>query len=91
MIIEKICDLFIKFFTGALSFIHIPSVDSDLIARVDETLDVMIDSASAMIDLVLPYDVVKILLGIIIAIELGVEVYHFVMWVVRKIPMAGIS
>lgn len=31
------------------------------------------------------------LFGIVVAIEAGIAIYHFVMWVLKKIPMLGIS
>ena len=32
-----------------------------------------------------------ILLGVILAVDIGISVYHFVMWVIRKIPFTGVS
>ena len=31
------------------------------------------------------------LFGIVVAIEVGIKIYHFVMWVLKKIPMLGVS
>ncbi|MEE1504808.1 MAG: hypothetical protein UGF89_11265 [Acutalibacteraceae bacterium] len=31
------------------------------------------------------------LFGILIALEAGLGIYHFVMWVIKKIPMLGMS
>lgn len=91
MIIEKICDLFIKFFTGALSFIHIPQIPEDMLLQVNNTIDTIIERGSDLIDLVMPYNIAKVLLLIVVGIELAIHIYHFVMWVIRKIPMAGMS
>ena len=32
-----------------------------------------------------------VLFGILIGIEAGLGIYHFVMWVIKKIPMLGMS
>lgn len=32
-----------------------------------------------------------VLFGVILAIDMGIGVYHFVMWVIRKIPVLGIE
>lgn len=32
-----------------------------------------------------------ILLGVVLAIDVGIALYHFVMWIIRKIPVASIS
>lgn len=91
MIIEAICDLFIKFFTGLLRFINIPQIPEDVLLQVNNTIDTIIERGSELIDLVMPYNIAKVLLLIVIGIELAIKVYHFVMWVIRKIPMAGMS
>lgn len=90
MIIESICNLFISFFTSLLSFVNIPQIPTDILANVNNTIDMMITRATAMIDLVLPYNIAKVLLLIVISVEIGVEIYHFVMWVISKIPMLNI-
>lgn len=91
MIIESICDLFIKFFTRLLKFINIPQIPEDVLAQVNSTIDTIIERGSELLDLFIPFNIAKVLLLIVLAIEAGVEIYHFVMWVIRKIPMAGIS
>ena len=91
MIIEAICDQFIKVFTTLLSFVSIPQVPADVLSSVNSTMDEIIERGSQLIDLFIPYDIAKVLLLIVIVIELVVHVYHFIMWVIRKIPMAGMS
>lgn len=91
MIIESICDLFIKFFTGLLKFINIPQIPADVLSQVNTTIDTIIQRGAELLDLFIPFNIAKVLLLIVLAIEAGVEVYHFVMWVIRKIPMAGMS
>lgn len=91
MIIESICDLFIKFFTGLLKFINIPQIPSDILSQVNSTIDTIIQRGAELLDLFIPFNIAKVLLLIVLAIEAGVEIYHFIMWVIRKIPMAGMS
>lgn len=91
MIIESICDLFIKFFTGLLKFINIPQIPADVLSQVNSTIDTIIQRGAELLDLFIPFNIAKVLLLIVLAIEAGVEIYHFVMWVIRKIPMAGMS
>ena len=91
MILESICDLFIKFFTGLLKFINIPQIPADVLSQVNSTIDTIIERGAELLDLFIPFNIAKVLLLIVLAIEAGVEIYHFVMWVIRKIPMAGIS
>lgn len=91
MIIESICNLFIKFFTSLLKFINIPQIPEDVLAQVNSTIDTIIERGAELLDLFIPFNIAKVLLLIVLAIESGIEIYHFVMWVIRKIPMAGIS
>ncbi len=91
MIIESICDLFIKFFTGLLKFISIPQIPEDVLLQVNSTIDTIIERGSELIELFMPYNIAKVLLLIVIGIELAIHIYHFVMWVIRKIPMVGMS
>lgn len=91
MIIETICDMFIKFFTGLLNFVNIPQIPDDVLSQVNTTINTIIERGSELLDLFIPYDFAKALLIVVISIEAGVEIYHFIIWVMRKIPMAGIS
>lgn len=91
MIIESICNLFIKFFTGLLKFVNIPQIPEDVLSQVNSTIDTIIVRGAELLDLFVPFNIAKVLLLIVLAIEAGIEIYHFVMWVIRKIPMAGIS
>lgn len=91
MIIEAITNAFIKFFTALLQFINIPQIPADVLESVNSTIDSIIQRGSELIDLFIPYTVAKVLLLIVIVIEVAVHLYHFVMWIIRKIPMVGIS
>lgn len=91
MIIEGLLNMIISLFTTLLGWVNIPQIPSDLLTSVNDTIDLMITRAAELIDLALPYNVVVVLLGIVIAIELGVELYHFIMWVLKKIPMLSIN
>lgn len=91
MIIETVCNLFLKFFMGILQFINVPQIPADIINQVNNTIDTIIERGSELIDLFIPYNIAKVLLLIVIAIELAIHIYHFIMWVIRKIPALSIS
>ena len=91
MIIETICNFFLNFFTKMLGFIKIPQIPEDTVQSVSGTIDTIITQGSELIDLVIPVSVVKPLLLIVIGIEVAIPVYHFIMWVIKKIPMLGVS
>ena len=91
MIVEALFNMIIKLFTTLLSVIHIPDLPEDLKSSITSFVSTIIGYAAPMIDLVLPYNIVKILLPIVITIELAVEIYKLVMWIITKIPMANIQ
>ena len=91
MIIETLLNLILGLFTKLLSFVNIPKIPDDTINSVSNTLNSIIEKGAPLIDLVIPYDVAKGLLTIVIAIEIAIPVYHFVLWLIQKIPMLGIK
>lgn len=91
MIIEALFNMIFKLFTSFLEPINIPDLPEDMKEQITSFVDTLITSAAPMIDLVMPYNVVKVLVPIVITIELAVEVYKLVMWIITKIPMANIQ
>ena len=91
MIIEGLLNLIIKLFTGLLSFVDIPQLPQNIIDIVGNTLNTIIEKGSPLIDLIIPYDVAKTLLIVVISIEVAIPVYHFTMWLLKKIPMLSIK
>lgn len=91
MIIEGLMNLICKLIMTLLSVIHIPDISASDKQSLFDFVNTILDSANSLIDLFLPYTLSKALLLIVIAIELAVDVYKIVMWVIRKIPVAGMS
>lgn len=91
MIIEGLMNLICKLITTLLSVINIPDISASDKQSLFDFVNTILDSANLLIDLFLPYTLTKALLFIVIAIELAVDVYKIVMWVIRKIPVAGMS
>ncbi len=91
MIIQALLDTIWKVFTTIWGILEIPAIPEDIINQVTNTFTTILDSGAKLIDLFLVFDVAKILLGIVIAIEIAIGIYDLVMWVLTKIPMAGVS
>lgn len=90
MIIEKLLELVIKIFGLLTSAIDIPALPDD----VSDILNTVLEYLNTGVQLLACYTNLKYLLvlfGIIVAVDVGISVYHFVMWILRKIPMLGIS
>lgn len=91
MIIEGLMNLICKLIMTLLSVINIPDISASDKQSLFDFVDTILTSANSLIDLFLPYTLAKTMLLIIIVIELAVDVYKIVMWVIRKIPVAGMS
>lgn len=91
MIIESIFNLFFKFFTSVMKFINIPEIPQDVVNDISGFFSDIFELGMQLISLVLPFDYAKFLLEIFIVIETVLHTYHFVMWIIRKIPVASIE
>lgn len=80
-----------KVITTVLSPINISDINSDDKAALYDFVDMILTNANSLIDLFLPYTLAKVLLFIVLAIEAAITIYKIVMWVIRKIPMGGIT
>lgn len=90
MIIESLLNLFYKLFELVFGWINIPGVGEEF----DDALaffDDLLNAGKSLIDLFLPWDIVRFGLPIIIILLNFEHIYHFIMWIVKKIPMLGIK
>lgn len=91
MIIEGLMNLICKLIMTLLSVINIPDISASDKQSLFDFVDTILTSANSLIDLFLPYTLAKSLLLIVIGVELAVNIYKFVFWIIRKIPMLGMS
>lgn len=90
MLIETILNAIQRLFFSLFGNINLPPLPEPIVNALRFIGD-MLNYAQNMISLFIPWTLIKVGLPIILAIELFVIGYHLVMWVVRKIPMAGMS
>lgn len=91
MIIEGLVNVIFNVLQTLLSIINIPDLDEELKVSIYEYIDTIIDFGAPMLDLVMPYNVAKVLITIVIAIEVALMIYKLVMWIITKIPMLNIQ
>ena len=91
MIIEALMNMIVKLLTSVLNFINIPDLAASDKASVYNFVDTILTNANSLIDLFMPYTLAKSLLLIIISIEIAIDIYKFVMWILRKIPVVAIQ
>lgn len=89
MILESILTAFSSLFKLLFNWLNIPSLDD---YDVDLSLiDTFLNSGKSLINMFLPWDIVRFGLPILIIVLNAEYIYHFVMWILRKIPMLGID
>ena len=90
MIIESLMNLLLKLFGMLTAAINIPVLPDSVSTFMTDALS-YIKTGLQLLAVYTNLEYLLILFGLIIAIDVGIAVYHFVMWVLRKIPMLGIS
>mgnify|MGYP000012488197 CR=1 FL=1 len=90
MIIEGITSAFKSVIQTLLGFINIPGMPQSFVASIDSFLDMVFGNVG-LVGLFVRWDTVKIGIPILIAIANMDKIYDGVMWIIRKIPMAGMS
>lgn len=91
MILERLITLLTNIFTSIFNGVSVDQIASSQINQINSTIDNILSSASSLIDLIIPYRLTLVLVGIVIAIEFISYIYIFVMWILRKIPVASID
>ena len=90
MIIETLLDVLYTIFDFLTTPINIPALPTDVFGYFDTAMSYL-QSGYKLLNNWLPITYFVVLYGIILAVDGGIKVYHFVMWVLKKIPMLGIQ
>ena len=91
MIIEALLNAIFAVLNAVFSPINIPGMPDGMSAQITGFLSDTLSYAGSLISLFIPWSQVKIFFPILIVILSAEEIYKLVMWVLRKIPMLGIS
>lgn len=90
MIIKALCNVVYSFFELLVSAVNLPSI-SDKLDLFMDYIDLFLDNAAPMVNLFLPWSIVEWGLPLIAGSFMAVELFVFIMWVLKKIPMLGIK
>lgn len=91
MIIETLLNAIFSIFEKVFSVINIPGMPDGMSEQVVGFFNDVLSYAGSLISLFIPWAQVKIFFPILIVILSSEEIYKLVMWVLKKIPMLGIS
>lgn len=90
MIVELLLTMLFGIFKLLTTPINIPSLPESIHDIFTLILDYITNGIN-IANVFFPMEYFGVLFGIILAIDAGVAIYHFVMWVIKKIPMLNIK
>lgn len=90
MIIELLLDMLYGIFSLLTTPINIPQLPETVHTYLTQFFDYL-EMGAGILANYSHFSYLMTLFGIIIAVDIGIKLYHFVMWILRKIPMLGIS
>lgn len=90
MIVKALMNLLYSVFSLLTSPINIPGMP-DQVRTVLATLFDYIATGIAIASNYFDLNYLFILFGIVVAVDAGILIYKFVMWILKKIPMLGIQ
>lgn len=91
MIIEALLNGIYIVLSNVFSNFNIPDIPDGMTEQILSFFSDTLSYAGSLISLFIPWSQVKIFFPILIVILAVEEIYKLVMWVLRKIPMLGIS
>lgn len=89
MIIELMLQLIYIVLNNVLSLINVPSMPDDYSMMLSEFLKIL-DSGANFFSLVFPINITPFFVIVIVLVSVE-KVVPFIVWIIRKIPLAGIS
>lgn len=89
MIIEILLNI-VYSVLNILLFFEIPQLPTEVLGYINQFFDYLVVGASVLGNYTpLPY--LMILFGLLLSVDASILIYHFVMWVIRKIPVLSMS
>lgn len=89
MIIQGLLDVIYNLFKLLLVF-EIPQLPEQVTEYINTLFEYLAMGAQLLANYT-PYTYLMSLFVLLLAVDAGIGIYHFVMWIIRKIPMLGMS
>lgn len=90
MLFQGLLDLLLWLFDAVLDIVDIPTFELD-VAGIVAQLVAYIAVGVKILKAYTPYTFMLVLIGIVILIRAFEILYHFIMWVLRKLPFINID
>lgn len=89
MILESIMNIIYNIFDKLLIF-HIPNLTDEVLGYFNQGFEYLIMGGSILANYT-PLTYLLVLFGVVLALEIAVNLYHLIMWILKKIPFLGIE
>lgn len=89
MLFELLCDTIYNIITTLLQWVDIPKLEA--MDDVTSVVNMAVDNGMGFFKLFIDVDVVGFGLAVVIVINSAKYIWALVMWILKKIPMIGIS
>lgn len=89
MIIEMLLNVIYNLI-NKLVILDIPNLPDEVYGYIDTLFDYLTSGASILANYT-PYAYMMTLFTVILAVDIGINIYKFVMWVLQKIPFIDID
>lgn len=90
MIIETILNALVALVKGVFGWISFPAVSDDFYEALNVFIE-LLENGRSLINLFLPWELVRIGLPLVLFIMNFEHIYYFVVWILKKIPMLNIK
>lgn len=89
MILETLMELLYSLFDIMLAF-EIPNLPTQVYEYVQTCFQYMATGAGILANYI-PFAYLVSLFAVLLTIDGSIMIYHFVLWIIKKIPMGGMS
>lgn len=89
MLIELLLSLIYTIFDKLMIF-NIPQLPEQVQTYINSLFDYLVSGASILANYT-PLGYLMTLFGVVVSVDIGINVYKFVMWILKKIPMINIK
>lgn len=90
MIVNALIDLLYGLIDWITSGLNIPSLPPEVMEVANQVTEYLVVGLKLIANYT-HLDYLLVLFGLVAAVDAGMLVYKFIMWIVRKIPMLGMS
>lgn len=91
MIIQWFAEMFFKVITGLLNWINLPGFPETLWDYLNDFLNIFVDGGLSIFFFFVPSEILSISVTMALITTSFKYGYFFVIWILKKIPLAGIS